>query len=162
MRRTAQDTLDSLGLPDCGDVFEFAAALSHHRGRRLHLLPVTLGPSDPCGLWLSTAESDFITYEVAASRHHQHHIIAHELGHMIYGHRGTSASGAETSRLLFPDLDPTLVQDLLSRSGHTERQEREAEVMATTIRDTLRRNRTRLRHPTPVEETLVRIRRSLM
>jgi hypothetical protein len=149
-------------MPPCRDVVEFAEALSAKRGIPLHLLPVTIRPSDPCGLWLSTPEADFITYEAVTSRPHQHHIIAHELGHMIYGHKGISAANSVTAQLLFPDLDPGLVQDLLGRSGYTERQEQEAEMMATIIQDRLRhRPDAEIENPGTADETLGRIRRSL-
>lgn len=161
MRRAAKEKLESLALPACGDVFEFAAALSAKRGIPLELLAITIRPTAPCGLWLSTSATDFIIYEAAASRQHQHHIIAHELGHIIYGHTGISAVATETSRLLFPDLDPALVRDLLGRSGYTERQEQQAEVMATIIQDSLRSEGAAADGTTSADEVLVRIRRSL-
>lgn len=160
MRRAAKRKLESLHMPPCRDVVEFAEALSAKRGIPLHVLPVTIRPSDPCGLWLSTPEADFITYEAVASRPHQHHIIAHELGHMIYGHRGVSAASSVTTQLLFPDLDPSLVQDLLGRSGYTERQEQEAEMMATIIQDRLR-EAPEAADPASADGILDRIRRSL-
>jgi hypothetical protein len=161
LRRAAQRQLDSVHMPPCRDVIEFAQALSVKRGIPLHILPVTIRSSDPCGLWLSTPAADFIAYEAAASRPHQYHIIAHELGHMIYGHRGVTAAGAVT-RLLFPDLDPSLVEDMLGRSGYTERQEQEAEMMATIIQDRLRHPpATRTADPESADVVLDRIRRSL-
>jgi hypothetical protein len=161
MRRAAKRKLESMHMPPCRDVVEFAQALSSKRGIPLHLLPVTIRPTDPCGLWLSTPEADFITYEAVASRPHQHHIIAHELGHMIYGHRGLSAASSVTSHLLFPDLDPSLVQDIIGRSGYTERQEQEAEVMATIIQDRLRHMPDAEADPASEDGVLGRIRRSL-
>jgi hypothetical protein len=162
VRRAAKRKLESLQMPPCRDVVEFAEALSAKRGIPLHLLPVTIRPSDPCGLWLSTPEADFITYEAVTSRPHQHHIIAHELGHIIYGHKGISAASSVTAQLLFPDLDPSLVQDLLGRTGYTERQEQEAEMMATIIQDRLRHKPdAEVEDPASADETLGRIRRSL-
>jgi hypothetical protein len=162
MRRAAKRKLESLHMPPCRDVVEFAQALSAKRGIPLHVLPVTIRPSDPCGLWLSTPEADFITYEAVASRPHQHHIIAHELGHMIYGHQGVSAASSITTQLLFPDLDPSLVQDMLGRSGYTEPQEQEAEMMATIIQDRLRHEPdVEVADPASADGVLDRIRRSL-
>ncbi|WP_433655177.1 hypothetical protein ACQPW1_30245 [Nocardia sp. CA-128927] len=162
MRRAAKQKLASLEMPACRDIFEFADALSAQRAIPLHLLPVAIRPSDPCGLWLSTPDADFIAYEAAASQPHQHHIIAHELGHIIYGHKGSPATSSESSKLLFPDLDPGLVLDMLGRTGYSERQEQEAETIASTIHDTFRR-----RHSTRIDEAPIadqiqlRIRRSL-
>ena len=95
MRRAAQDKLDSLDMPHCHDVFKFAEALSAKRAFPLDLVPLELGASSPCGVWLSTDNADIIAYEAATSRPHRNHIIAHELGHIIHQHRASSVS-AET------------------------------------------------------------------
>lgn len=139
--RDAERRLTDLGgLPQCRNVFEFSRALSAQRQRPLHLVPMEIRPSDPCGIWLATPAADIITYEAAASGPHQSHIIAHELGHILYGHSGATTSNDETARLLFPDLDPSLVKDLMLRSGYSNRQEREAECMATMLLEHLNRS----------------------
>ncbi|MDI3420593.1 toxin [Streptomyces luteolus] len=96
-----------------------------------------LDAAGPCGLWLAFSDADYVVYEQHTSRHHQEHIIAHELAHMLCCHRSGTADSAAVAEL-FPDLDPSLVQDLLSRDSYSDAQEREAEVMAYLIGEGLR------------------------
>ncbi|MFI5493434.1 hypothetical protein [Actinoplanes sp. NPDC051859] len=161
LRRRCESLLSSLDISDTRSVQEFATALSRRRGIALHLLPMTLRPSEPCGMWLATAAADFVIYEAEASKHHQDHIIAHELGHIIYGHRGVVGIATESSRLLFPDLDPSLVRDILQRSGYSDVQELEAETMATVIQNRIRRAVASDDGPGDCDDTLDRIKRSL-
>ncbi|WP_314173995.1 ImmA/IrrE family metallo-endopeptidase [Streptomyces winkii] len=88
-----------------------------------------------------TQSVDFIVYEADTSKPHQDHIIAHELAHMVCGHR--SGAGAdvdnETARLLFPDLDPGLLRKILGRTSYSTVQEREAEVTASLILERINR-----------------------
>lgn len=88
-----------------------------------------------------TQTVDFIVYESETSKPHQDHIIAHELAHMVCGHR-SGAGGTvddETARLLFPDLAPELVQKILGRGNYSSVEEREAEVTASLILERINR-----------------------
>ncbi|BFU47388.1 hypothetical protein [Krasilnikovia sp. MM14-A1004] len=91
------------------------------------------------GVWVTTHDTDLVLYEAATSTPHRHHIIAHELAHMLCGHSGVEAIDDEAARLLFPDLDPALVQQMLRRSGYPHRDEQEAEVVATVLLERLNR-----------------------
>ncbi|MGH3844705.1 MAG: hypothetical protein ACRDS0_25175 [Pseudonocardiaceae bacterium] len=53
---------------------------------------------------------------------------------MICCHRGVVRPDDETMRLLFPDLSPQLIRDLLCRTGYSDIQEEEAEIMASLIK----------------------------
>ncbi len=125
-------------MPKTENINDFAKALSVKRGIPLCLVPVPLPSSVPCGMWLSTDHADFVVYDAETSKHHQEHIIAHELGHMICGHQGSTTGGNETYSLLFPDLNPEIVSKILHRSRYFDIQEREAETMATVILDSIR------------------------
>lgn len=61
------------------------------------------------------------------------HIVLHELGHLIAGHR----SGEEDEELLgrlFPDIDPSMIRHILRRrTSYDSGEEREAETVATII-----------------------------
>ncbi|WP_238783301.1 ImmA/IrrE family metallo-endopeptidase [Streptomyces monomycini] len=138
MRRQCRDKLASFGLPACYDLPQLCDHLVRVRGRELELVAMPMETSGPCGLWLSFPGTDYVVYEAHTSRHHQEHIIAHELAHMICGHHGVGVPGTDPGSLLFPDLDPSLVQDLLYRENYSDAQEQEAEVMAFLLGEALR------------------------
>jgi hypothetical protein len=82
----------------------------------------------PCGLWLAMGNVNYVFVD-ARSLLHRNHVVLHELAHMIYGH-GTSQSDLAD---LLPDIDPARVETALARTGYGDRQEAEAELMATII-----------------------------
>ncbi|KOU40508.1 toxin [Streptomyces sp. WM4235] len=138
MRRESRRRLASFGLPESYDLMTLCDHLGGSRGRPVHLLPMPLDASGPCGLWLAFSDADYVVYEQHTSRHHQEHIIAHELAHMLCDHRSGSADSSRAVATLFPDLDPSLVRDLLCRDNYSDTQEREAEVMAFLLGEGLR------------------------
>ncbi|MET8183986.1 hypothetical protein [Streptomyces sp. NPDC005336] len=77
--------------------------------------------------------ADLIIFEANTTRPHQDHIVAHELAHMICGHRDSTSLDAATAQLIFPNLNPAFVRDMLQRKNYSDTQEREAELMATLI-----------------------------
>lgn len=107
--------------------------LSRRRNRLIHLVPAPMGAARPSGIWLRLPAMDVVVYEADTSRTHQEHIIAHELAHILCGHSTTTPVADEDSRLLFPDLDPQLVRDMLLRAEYDTGHELEAEVMASAI-----------------------------
>jgi hypothetical protein len=134
--RVCEQRLAELDLPPESDIATLVEHLSARRNRPIMLVPVAMqgaGPSSPFGIWIATAEVDFIAYEANTSRHHQEHIIAHELGHMICCHRGLGQPDANTVRLLFPDLSPDLIRELLRRTSYLDAQEEEAEIMGSLL-----------------------------
>lgn len=130
--RKCHARLAELDLEGLSDIREVCARLGGKRGRTIQLLPVTLDSAHPSGFWISVADVDLILYAANTSKTHQEHIIAHELAHLICRHRGALADDEQT-RLLFPQLTPALVRDMLRRTGYSDAQEREAEVMATLM-----------------------------
>lgn len=133
LRRESEERLANLALPAVFGIDDLCRRVSRERGRPLHLLRVSLGASHPCGMWVAAAVEDFIVFEDHTTRTHREHIIAHELAHMICCHRGVASLDGHAARLLFPDLDPELLRDILGRCGYSDHQEQEAEVMASLI-----------------------------
>jgi hypothetical protein len=137
MRRACESRLAALGLSDEPDILRLTERVSERRGRPVLLVPVEMRAFDPYGLWFASADTDFICYEANTSKHHQEHIIAHELGHMICCHRGVVRPDEKTMKLLFPDLSPHLIRDMLRRTEYrteySDIQEEEAEIMASLI-----------------------------
>ncbi|MFI8933326.1 toxin [Streptomyces sp. NPDC053474] len=133
LRRSCEARLTALALPAARDIAGLCALLSERRGRPLHLAPIAMRAEQPCGLWIAANTVDFIIYEAKTTRPHQEHIIAHELAHIICGHRSGSPLDDATARLVFPDLNPALVRDMLARTTYSETQEQEAEMTASLI-----------------------------
>jgi hypothetical protein len=114
------------------DASELCAAVAARRGRPIRLVPMD-GLTGVCGLWVATATTDLIFYERVTTPPHQEHIILHELSHVLCDHqRAPDMAG------LLPDLDPEMVHRVLGRAGYTSEEEREAELLASLIRQRAR------------------------
>ncbi|HEY0002757.1 MAG TPA: hypothetical protein VGB74_20050 [Actinoplanes sp.] len=133
IRRRCERVLADLDLPDAIDVRHLCAVLAERQGRPIHLLAEHLPAGSPCGLAVRTERFDAIFYEADTSRLHQEHIIRHELGHLICGHLTAPVLDAQASRLLLPDLDPSLVRAVLGRTNYSEVEEQEAELIASLL-----------------------------
>lgn len=102
-------------------------------GRPIEVLPVALGPGTPCGVLVSTDYADYICYPADTTALHAEHILLHEVGHLLCGHEGDAVLEADAVRALVPDLSADLVRRVLGRTGYTQRQEMEAELLATLL-----------------------------
>jgi hypothetical protein len=136
LRKACEARLRALDLPISApvDPAGFCAQLARRRGRPIVIsaLPA-MGAGHACGLWVVTGDRDIILVEQATSRRHQDHIIAHELGHLIFDHYAELDSRHAFLADLLPDLTPALVERVLGRSAYTARQEQEAEVFASVL-----------------------------
>ncbi|NGO71485.1 toxin [Streptomyces boncukensis] len=130
LRRAAARRIAELGLPRLADVESLCRHLSEVRGRPITPVPLPMQAAQPCGMWLSADDEDIVFYDANTTSAHQEHIILHELGHIICRHRGAGWAEEESARLLFPNLDPSLVRDMLKRATYDDVQEQEAEVIA--------------------------------
>ncbi|WP_320784017.1 toxin [Streptomyces sp. CRN 30] len=151
LRKDGARRLADLELPDVADVAELCAHLGNVRGRPIVLLPMRMPASHPCGMWVAARDEDLIFYDADTTSAHQEHIILHELGHIICCHRGAGLLDEGTARLLFPNLDPDVVRDMLLRATYDDVQEQEAEIIAYLLSQ--RVGTTREHKGTPVEET---------
>jgi hypothetical protein len=122
-----------LDVPVPLDVRALCAQIARSRGRPIQLRPIAMPADSPCGVWLASAAGDYIFYEQHTSGLHQEHIILHELGHLLCDHHTEELGGLEISRLLMPNLDPSLVRKVLSRSHYSAGEEQEAELIASLI-----------------------------
>ncbi|GAB1510455.1 hypothetical protein [Actinophytocola sp. KF-1] len=129
LRRRCRARLRDLPLPVPFDVHELCARVAARRGRPIRLLPVA-GLTGVCGLWIATDTTDLICYERDTTRPHQDHIILHELSHVLCDHH----PAGDHASALFPDLDPAMVRAVLGRAGYSSDEEREAETLASLIR----------------------------
>ncbi len=130
LRKAGARRLADLGLPEVADVAELCRHLGEVRDRPITLVPMQMPSSHPCGMWVAARDEDLIFYDANTTGAHQEHIILHELGHIICCHRGAGGLDEAASRLLFPNLDPELVRDMLLRATYDDVQEQEAEIIA--------------------------------
>jgi hypothetical protein len=114
------------------DLTDFCARLERQRGRIIRLFPIT-SMGAVSGVWVSTAEADYIYYEAGTTRLHRTHIVLHEIAHMLLGHKGGAWIRDDIAQLLAPALSDSLVQLILGRGAYTSAEERDAEVMASLI-----------------------------
>jgi Zn-dependent peptidase ImmA (M78 family) len=91
--------------------------VAEHTGRPILLFTMPLAPTDPSGLWVSTVDADFVVTAPDTTPILRQHVVYHELGHIILGHRGL----------------PRAVGQVLARSSYDEQDEREAETCADVL-----------------------------
>ena len=134
LRKRCQARLRTLQLPIPFDVFAFAHSLASQRGRpiRVQSVATLFGPH---GLWLATEAADVIFYQQNTSPLHQDHIILHELSHLLCGHQAGRLAETDLPALLFPHISAGTVQRLLARTAYSTDDEREAELLASLIRE---------------------------
>jgi hypothetical protein len=127
--------LAGIPIPRPFSVESFVAQVASSRGRPIHLhtVPHHATADKPCGVWLATDDEDHIFFEEQTSRLHQEHIILHEIGHMLGGHKVLAPKESLDAQELFPDLQPQLVRQLLGRVRYDDSQEEEAEMLASLI-----------------------------
>jgi len=125
--------LRTIELPDPFTIDAFRTALSRERGRPIRLASMPDGAESPCGVWISTADADWVFHKVTTSSLHQEHIILHELAHMIFDHKTVRGSPEDLHARLLPDLDPQVVASTLARMSYSSEQEQQAEMLAGLI-----------------------------
>ncbi|MFA7761936.1 toxin [Streptomyces sp. NPDC048723] len=130
LRKAGAQRIAELDLPAAADVAELCRHLGEVRDRPITLVPMQMPSSHPCGMWVAARDEDLIFYDANTTGAHQEHIILHELGHIICCHRGAGGLDEAAARLLFPNLDPELVRDMLLRATYDDVQEQEAEIIA--------------------------------
>ncbi|MER6446723.1 toxin [Streptomyces venezuelae] len=130
LRKAGARRIAELDLPEAADVAELCRHLGEVRDRPITLVPMQMPSSHPCGMWVAARDEDLIFYDANTTGAHQEHIILHELGHIICCHRGAGGLDEAAARLLFPNLDPELVRDMLLRATYDDVQEQEAEIIA--------------------------------
>lgn len=144
-----QSTVDKLDLPDPFDAEAFIDVLAEERGRPIGLLPVAARPDAPCGLVITTRNTDWIVYCSDTNGLHRQHILLHEAAHILCGHTERGGDGdamAAAASILMPHLPAELVRSVLGRTVYSEPDEREAELVASLILQRVaRRDRHRAR-----------------
>lgn len=137
-RRRYSHLLRNIAIPEPFDLQVFCANIERSRGRplRLHQLPVEAAIGF-CGLYVELSRADHVFFPAGTSAWHQQHIVLHELTHLLCRHRGRGTGrplvSAGVLHELMPSLDPEIVRTALGRSGYSDPEEREAEMVASLI-----------------------------
>jgi len=148
-RRRLRRELRALELPARFTVPQLGEALARRRGRPLRLRPEGLPVDGLSGGLLVTESADIVAYQRNTTRVHQDHIICHEFGHLLAGHRTVDVRGLEAARLLAPHIDPAVIQRMLGRTCYAEHEESEAEHIAGMLMEH------HITHWTPREEWIM-------
>ncbi|WP_017975796.1 hypothetical protein [Actinopolyspora halophila] len=134
LRRGVRRLLRELCLDAPLDVPLLCDRLAQRRHRPIRLVPYPLPVPGVFGLWIGTADTDYILYQRDTTPAHQEHIILHEIGHILSEH-GSDNSDADVWNHLFPDIPPEMIRRALRRDGYGPVAEREAEMVATVIKE---------------------------
>ena len=121
-----------LELPVPFDLDRFVARLERQRKRPIWLRSFSSGPGCPCGLWIGTADGDYIYYEAGTTPFHATIVALHEIAHVLLGH-GHAAARDQIVRLLARRGPGTLIHLILGRSACTTAAEREADTLGSII-----------------------------
>jgi hypothetical protein len=134
LRRLDQLRLRGLRIPRPFDAESLCRRVGECLGRQITLVAVPMPGGAPSGLTFFTDTGHVIAYEQRTSQVHRDHIVAHELGHVLLGHRSFALDDVGATRLLLPTLRPALVHRVLRRAGsYGPQAEQEAEMMATVL-----------------------------
>lgn len=139
-RRAARSALSSVEplLPVPWGIDALVTRLAVHRGRSIHLIVWEFEPDDegPTGVWMPSANADYIFFDATASPARREQIIGHELGHMLLGHvpRLQEAPDALLT-ILAPSLSPELSRRVLglARRAYSDFDEAMAEEFGTAL-----------------------------
>lgn len=132
VRARCLDVIRALPIPRPFDLERFRLGLGRGRGRALRLVAARGGAG---GLWIATADEDYVFYPRDAPAVTQLHVIARELGHLLLDHAGAPAATSEIARLLLPSMDPGLVVSTLARTSYSKQDQDEADLFALLLLD---------------------------
>ncbi|NGM15809.1 hypothetical protein O3597_26405 [Verrucosispora sp. WMMA2044] len=123
-----------VALPVPLTVSALVSALEEKRGRPIHLVAMTVDePTGPCGLWVATAEADYVLFDRDSPPVLQVQTTLHELMHIALKHIGTTVVDGAAQPIERGDADP--VETVLARSSASfdQQQEMDAELLATYL-----------------------------
>lgn len=132
LRLRCSVALDALPVPRPFSLAPLCRNLERHCRHHVRLVAASMPPGCE-GLWIRTAQTDYICYQRHARYPRALQIIGHQAAHVMFGHQGTAAGDRGLARLLFPHLDPQMVQQTLALSAFTDAEELEADLFASLL-----------------------------
>jgi hypothetical protein len=134
-RRECEALVAALRLPTPFDLAAMCTRVGEQRGKPIVLMatPMSMG-GGLCGMWMGTAQADYVFYEQDTTVVHQQHIVFHELGHILRRHPAARLLGTELAASLALHVDTgDEAPRVLGRDAYTDDHEYEAELIATFI-----------------------------
>lgn len=142
IRTACEERLARLELPHRFSTDQLRDAVAALRGKPIVFRALPDAAADiPCGIRVETPSADVLFVEQGTSTAHQMHILAHEISHILCDHPGSLSLGDDAASAI--GLSPTLIQRMSGRTAYTTADEREAELLATLIRQRAYRERLR-------------------
>lgn len=133
IRHECEKLVEELVLPTPFSARGLCELVGAQRGRPIVVTAIPASAGRTGGMTVSSADLDVIYYQEHTSPLHQELIILHELAHLLRGHTDGAGAKAEFYQRLFPSLDWRKVQETLGRTTYANRQEQEAEYIASLI-----------------------------
>ncbi|MFG1953729.1 hypothetical protein [Micromonospora sp. NPDC048830] len=110
------------------------SALEEERGRPIQFVAMTVDePAGPCGLWVATAEADYVLYNRDSSPVLQVQTTLHELMHIALKHTGAAVVDGVAHLVESVDADGAETMLARSSSSFDQQQEMDAELLATYL-----------------------------
>jgi len=132
-RQQCEELIAALEMPEPFDLQSLCERIGQASGRAIVLMPTPMIFGNLCGLWLATAQANYVFYEQRTTPLHQLHIVFHELGHILRGHPASRTLGAYIIRALTAAIELGQVQRALGRDTYNDEAEYEAELIATLL-----------------------------
>ncbi len=107
-------------------ILDVVDAVSHLRQRPIQLCPWSMPDLTVYGAWITTPERDYVFFEKNTSRLHQEHIVAHELSHILLGHKTILITPTQ-----LPSLTPAMRH--LAPGQRNSDEEYDAETLAISL-----------------------------
>lgn len=160
--RRVQRLVDDLPMHQSDDLETLFSQVAERRGRSVTLVETSMPPG-MSGAWIATTERDIVVCERDTTQLHREHILLHELGHMLCGHRPHEVGGAQLLTLLsggMPLLGADTVAHMLARSRPDSPAEAEAESFAWHAQRAIAAAREHVSARQPVDRLALAIRGS--
>ena len=124
-------------VPASGDLDLLVAAVAARQGRPIRVLGCELEEEAPSGLWLQTADVDYIVHADGIAAEHRRVVVCHELAHMLLGH--SPGRGEVSTADIAPSIAPAVAARFFTRHGYEDEAEAAAESLATQLATELAR-----------------------
>jgi hypothetical protein len=132
-RRECDALVAGLDIPWPFDLTALCVRVGEQRGKPVVLMATPMSLGSLCGMWMGTAKADYVFYEQDTTQLHQQHIVFHELGHILRRHAPKQVLGTDIARDLAPGVETGDIQRVLGRDTYDDRDEYEAELIATLL-----------------------------
>jgi hypothetical protein len=115
------------------DVATFCESLARTHGFKVTLVPVRHDVSQPCGLRAQLDGVHHIFHDRADTADRRDHAALHVISHLLLGHTAAPVITDAFAARVMPDLDPTMVRQVLGHTTYTDAEEAEADLLAKLI-----------------------------